>query len=381
MRETSSSFFQLTFIGSLFAALSFSSIDWAQAYPEFTRHRYSSCTACHVSPNGGGVLTPYGRNLSRELVSFAGSEREAEVGHGFLPKPWGEALETSKLRLGGNARWTQVHRENKTSKSGQFFFMQGEAEAAWDQGPWAVAISVGQIEDPRGRGVFHPYSSRYYGMYRIGEHLSLRAGRFMPAFGLNLADHTLSVRRTLQMGPEVEKNSFESAWIGEKHQGFFTLSNSSDATASADKEKSAAARYEYLFTESSRVGLSAYWGEGTDNRRWIVGTHSILQLSNDVFLSSEIDRQEKKDSSANTVTSTNTGFLRLHYEVAQGIIPLLGIQHDELDLNSSASETNKFGLGLWSFPRPHFEVFGIWNKVLKTGEWSDEAYLVLHYYL
>ena len=39
------------------------------AFPEMIRHGYINCNACHVSPAGGGLLTAYGRTISKELLS------------------------------------------------------------------------------------------------------------------------------------------------------------------------------------------------------------------------------------------------------------------------------------------------------------------------
>ncbi len=53
-------------------------------FPEMVRHGYVNCVACHMSPDGGGVLTPYGRSLSKELLSIAGSDRIGSGGSGVM---------------------------------------------------------------------------------------------------------------------------------------------------------------------------------------------------------------------------------------------------------------------------------------------------------
>ena len=40
----------------------------AFALPTMIRLGYSECTACHISPQGGGLLNPYGRGIDREKV-------------------------------------------------------------------------------------------------------------------------------------------------------------------------------------------------------------------------------------------------------------------------------------------------------------------------
>ena len=45
---------------------------WASAEPMFLAKQYTRCTACHYSPTGGGLLTPYGRLLSHRELSTTG---------------------------------------------------------------------------------------------------------------------------------------------------------------------------------------------------------------------------------------------------------------------------------------------------------------------
>jgi hypothetical protein len=53
----------------------------AMGFPDLIRHGYTNCIACHVSPNGGGVLTKYGRSLSKELLSTWGREGEEKFAY------------------------------------------------------------------------------------------------------------------------------------------------------------------------------------------------------------------------------------------------------------------------------------------------------------
>ncbi len=386
---TNSATFVLRLSGFVVAVLFFTNTSKLHAFPEMTRHSYASCTACHVSPNGGGLLTPYGRNLSRDMLSTWGAEREGEILHGALPKKYMEDLEGSKFRFGGDARSVQTHRENKVARVGQFFFMQAEVEAAYDQGAFAIVMSVGKVEDPRGKGNFTFNSQRYYALARYGDSLNFRVGRFNTAFGINFADHTLSIRRPLGLGIEVERENAELSWLGEKDQAFVSFMKTAAATAETDREQAAVFRYDRIVNERSRVGASFWQGDGgtsgTDSKftRFIVALHSIVNISEKWFATAEIDRQERLDKKllGESRAQSQYGFLRLNYEPVQGLWPLAQFQHERGDVNLNSTEVNKYGLGVNFFPRPHFEIFGIWNRVFKQSEWSDEAYVMLHYYL
>ena len=56
----------------------------ARAEPMFLGKQYTRCTACHYSPTGGGLLTPYGRLLS---------DRELSTTHGKASAPASDAAD------------------------------------------------------------------------------------------------------------------------------------------------------------------------------------------------------------------------------------------------------------------------------------------------
>ncbi len=359
------------------------------SFPEFSRHGYVSCTACHVSTNGGGILTEYGRNLSRELISTWGAPREMEVGHGLLPKEWADKLEHSKLRLGGSMRSIQTHRETPRFRRGDFFLMQFNTELAWNDENWAVAMSIGELEDPRQSKIATMNSSRYYGLLRIGDSINVRLGRFAPTYGLHLVDHTLLVRQSLGFGPDSERNTAELSWIGESHQFFLSTAVTDQSLPASESEKIGTARYEYVLPGYSRFGSSFWLGEGgasesdSLNRRQVGSLHGILAISKEWYFTGEYDRQTRFEIKANG-TGTNisdSSYARLYYEPARGVATFLQHQYEYRDSPSSGSSSQKYGLGFQLFPRPHFECLGIWNRVEQASTWSDEAYLLFHYYL
>ncbi|MGZ3694528.1 MAG: hypothetical protein ACXWQO_10135, partial [Bdellovibrionota bacterium] len=72
----------------LFLSLfSFTFSQKAHAFAEMTTHGYTNCTACHISPNGGGTLTEYGRGLSKELLSASAKEGEEKFLYGLMQPP------------------------------------------------------------------------------------------------------------------------------------------------------------------------------------------------------------------------------------------------------------------------------------------------------
>src|SRR3954470_14866327 len=102
-----------TRLALLLLAATVASAAMSSAEPMFLAKQYTRCTACHYSPTGGGLLTPYGRLLShRELSTTGGSASAPAAGdpHGeqaFLYGALGEAL--GPVHLGLEARPSRLH--------------------------------------------------------------------------------------------------------------------------------------------------------------------------------------------------------------------------------------------------------------------------------
>src|SRR5436190_24391958 len=56
------------------------------AYPQFQLMQEASCSACHLSPAGGGLLNDYGRDEAGSTISRGGDGR---LLHGaWIPPEW-----------------------------------------------------------------------------------------------------------------------------------------------------------------------------------------------------------------------------------------------------------------------------------------------------
>ena len=54
----------------VFALICLLSVSSAHAYPNFIRHEYKSCTSCHWSARGGGLLNDYGQGIAGAMSFF-----------------------------------------------------------------------------------------------------------------------------------------------------------------------------------------------------------------------------------------------------------------------------------------------------------------------
>ena len=174
------------------------------AEPTFLSKQYPRCTACHYSASGGGLLTPYGRSLSREEISTFGrqgaggaSAVEPTAGEeGFL---FGTLASESPLQLGLDVRPShlQVDLPGRTIPD-RNFLMNLDLQAAWRRDRWTAYGSVGRA--PRGGDEFVSYE--HWVSYQVTETVSVRGGRFLPAYGVRFADHTSFTRARLDLAQD-----------------------------------------------------------------------------------------------------------------------------------------------------------------------------------
>ena len=343
----------------------------AQAFPEMVRHGYPNCTACHVSPSGGGVLTSYGRELSSELLSTWSKEGEADFLYGKLKLPEG-------LNAGGDVRAIEIYRNTPQVDAERFLFMQADVEAAATYGKYTIDINPGLYMNT-------PQIRRFYVDYRPNDELSIRTGKFRQAYGLMEPDHTTPIQRGLGWDEGTESYNVEAAWLGEHFNSYLTANfGPLDSTLipGPAKEKGVALRVGLPFADRYQMGVSYFHGISQLANRDVAGPFGILGFSHHLFLLSEIDYQTMYNSALIPNTKGWVTWDKLDYEFIQGLHGYLSYGLTNTNLGSAS--TTFYGVGSQFFPRPHFEFDLLWQfqSVPKfPGATIDYATLLMHYYL
>ena len=176
----------------------------ASAEPTFLSKQYPRCTACHYSASGGGLLTPYGRSLSREEIStFGGRGTGGAPGggsrgeEGFL---FGALSSESPLQLGLDVRPSRLELDVPGRPvPARNFLMVLDFQAAWRRDRWTAYGSIGRQPT---RGGARPISYEHWVAYQATDGISVRGGRFLPAYGIRFADHTSFTRAGLDLAQE-----------------------------------------------------------------------------------------------------------------------------------------------------------------------------------
>jgi hypothetical protein len=175
----------------------------AFAEPMFLARQYTRCTACHYSPTGGGLLTPYGRLLShRELSTTGGTGTAPAAGeeddpHGeqaFLYGALGNAL--GPVHLGLEMRPAHLRIGFPGGHQSMNLLMNLDLIGAVQKNGWTAYGTAGReppnsaIRNGRIQPTAEFVSYEHWVGYQRDDGFGVRGGRFMPAYGIRFSDHT-----------------------------------------------------------------------------------------------------------------------------------------------------------------------------------------------
>jgi len=162
----------------------------AEAYPQLQLSRDKTCTGCHISPAGGNLLTENGESVSEAISTI---EQSGAFMYGKLSLP-------SWLVLGGDLRGATGYMQTP-ERALATFPMQFELYA---HAKLVKGLSLQVTFGPRpaevgNESATHFWAREHYLMWRTNPGtptgLFVRAGRFMPVFGLRFAEHPMYTRR------------------------------------------------------------------------------------------------------------------------------------------------------------------------------------------
>lgn len=348
----------------------------ASAFPEMVRYGYTQCTACHVSPSGGGILTAYGRQLSAEILSTWSYENEAEFTH----SKFGKDLSDKGILTGGDVREINTYYKDPNQEKSKEFLMMANIQGAYQTGNFTGVMSIGQITDPMDRGGLHGNfdSTEYYGMIKFSDELGVRAGRFTPAYGLNLPDHTTAIKEMLNgLVPEFQFDTVEASYLSEHWTVLAAAGNTIAGTDPTVQENVGSLNVSYAVANGMRLGASYWAGSGPNIDRRIYGLNGILGFTKRIYSLFEVDVENWNQPTPQTGLY---GLGQVAYELFKGFTPYLQYQHENDNRADSTTLTKTYGAGFHFYPRPHFEFSAEFDRVQAFNLWSDQGYLLAHYY-
>ncbi|MBF0315028.1 MAG: hypothetical protein HQK50_08210 [Oligoflexia bacterium] len=374
--------------GILFLGFMFALFQWiysAYAFPENIRHGYNNCTSCHYSPSGGGLITPYGRELSREISTWGNEGEEVQPLYGAIKLPaW--------FDYGGDLRAVQIYRNNIFLEEAKFIPMQFDLEAMVTyHRKYSLLATLGPVHKVgKGKKEFEINSRRHYFLIHFSDLLTLRTGKFMPAFGINVPDHIISTKRGLNLDEGSETYNAELSYLSSGIGLYLTAIFGWSDREKIDRKhtKGASFNVSYSFLQTFKVGGNYLHQYRTRWKRDLFGTYAVLGFTKHLYLLSELDLQRS------TITPqvsgpkiSQTGFFvykKIGWEVVRGLHLFWAYDSAKTDLKIKETRGYSTGPGIIWYPRPHYEVAVSWLKQknsIADKDFSDYLWIMFHAYL
>ncbi len=370
------------------------------AYPELIRHGLNSCSSCHFSPSGDGIVSAYGRDLASEYLRMGGGA--ADTGGDQVRADGddsGEAVDQLSdfdflhgavrlpewLNIGGDVRTVASSLQGPDINREQMSVDQAEVEVALMFNRIDLIAAGGRREDEADTKVEFA-SQRHYAVIKPSEDILFRIGRFFPAYGLGIAERGSVIKRDLGWGDDQESYNLEASYFRDRFElmvdGIFGRPDKPDLK----REEGFSVKGILHATATHSLGLNAYQGIGENTERTLYGIYALLGFTPKLALLVEVDLQDVKG--IDSVLSDRHGralYSKISYEILQGVnLHAIG-QQSFMDADSPSSLQNIVAIGLQMFPWPHLELKAQYERTrnprISEDRLIDYASLEAHYYL
>jgi hypothetical protein len=259
-------------------------VDAASAFalPTMIRLSYNTCVTCHVSPQGGGLLTEYGRGID-EAQSLRGGEYRPVDNELVSAMSWhGRIIQDLRLVIQDTHAWAsrrpdanvlrpRLMYRNVTQLTGAFRVsatITGETEAA---------PRPARVYDP-GTPPASAFVNTALLHYRAHQALELAAGRDQLPSGINIPDLAAFFKSRNRLGYYDAPLQLKMYWTGQRYQVVPFVYGPGGNEPAGERESGAGtlAELDVLGTHRTVVGMSVLQAAARNGGRRVVGTYARL---------------------------------------------------------------------------------------------------------
>jgi hypothetical protein len=336
----------------------------AHAYPQFQLGKEAACTACHLAPAGGGLLDGMGPLTAEDIATFGGHPGFL---HGvFEPPEW--------LLLGGEFRSAAGVIDNGDNAHAAFIPMQYELHAALRKEHLSAYVTAGYSPPSADKTSNAVLLREHWVMYRTAEGVDpgyyVRAGRYMPTYGLRMAEHPIYTRKyggtplygeTYNLSGGYISPGFEvhaTAFLRDRLRKDYALEQGDGFAVYTEKRVSEtlAVGGEFRFAKSpaewrAQGGLTAKYWFGDPQ----------LQFSGELQLV-----HQKFDAPGSESRNQLVGYGMVSWLGLKGFMFDLGLGHFDEDISIKQLDRNSIDLNLHWFTQTHVELI-LMNRVQTIG--------------
>ena len=299
-----------------------------QAAPRMISYQYPNCVSCHISPQGRGLLRPYGRGIDMDQ-----SLSDADVTGALLGKILGG--DYGDGNWGGNfgpvtadvISTTRYNHEFDTNKTDPAFAAVARMTVQFRARPeLRVSTEVGYRDTPSRDVPLGPnltsvggddfYLKKLAVEWRISSGSELVIGRDYLPLGLQIDDQTtylLNLNRNGIYDYPLQMKYFQ--WTKKWLASAYVYAPTFDERLAASREWGGGFMYEYYLADNLAVGVQSIVGSSDQAERGRVGAYTRWGISRKWTLLASADYTRFWDVENATKTDGNqlTAFVQLFY--------------------------------------------------------------------
>jgi len=323
----------------------------ADAYPQWQLSRDITCTGCHLSPDGGGLLNENG------LVT---AESAGMLGHdpAFM---YGKLDTPAWLTLGGDLRGATGFIQTRDPDVAAYP-MQGELAGAATFGAFSVHALVGGRRPSEGESPLHVVWSReHYLMWqqKPGENTGayVRVGRLMPTFGLRLAEHVVYTQRYGGRQLYTEAYGLAASYVDPRFEVHATGFIHDPIATSIEHGDGAALYAETRIGERAAVGIEGKYTRSDEQTRTFGGVTGKLYIPGiELLLLGEAQLIRQHIDAGDWNTNQLAAFVMASRPLPRNFLLDVGIGHFTQDMRVKGLYRDALDVNLHYFLSSHAEL-------------------------
>ncbi|MCX5743205.1 MAG: hypothetical protein NT062_11995 [Proteobacteria bacterium] len=322
----------------------------AAAYPQYQLARDVTCTGCHVSPDGGGLLNENGQTVAE---STAWKDGDGSFMYGMSKPSW--------LALGGDVRGAAGFVYPGTP-SAAAYPMQVEAAANATSHGFTLHVTGGFRSPQEGGSALHVLWSReHYAMWQSnpdeGKGVYVRAGRFTPTYGLRLAEHVVYTQKFGGRPLFDEAYAASVSYVDPRFEVHGTGFLHDPLAASVEKGDGGAGYAEVRLGSHAAIGAEGKYSRGDEQTKTFAGmTGKVYVESADLLFQAEAEviRQHITIGAGFRATQL-AGYLLATKPLSHGLLLDVGAGHYTEDTSVKGLYRDCLDVNLHWFVTPHLE--------------------------